>query len=169
MARCSVTEGVDPLIGGVLNIKIAKNTTGVLTALDAPELAALTSYLQKVKFAGTKFKLISTSGDILKIGFSIYYDPIIPLSTLQPIVNTKITDYVKNLPFDGILNVTRLIDVIQQIDGIKDVIFVNASTKPNIGGTYSSFIRENNPYGGYYNISTVSGETLTDTLNYIAS
>ena len=168
VARCSVTEGVDPLIGGVLNIKIAKNTTGVLTALDAPELAALTSYLQKVKFAGTKFKLISTSGDILKITFSIYYEPIIPIDVLKPLVIETIENYVKNLPFDGILNITRLIDAIQVLEGIKDCIFINAASKPNIGATYTTFTRENNPFGGYYNISGVTGEQLDDTLNFIA-
>jgi hypothetical protein len=155
------------LIGGVLNVKVAK-TSGGLVALTLMEQAALNSYLQKVKFAGTKYKLISTSGDILRIGFSIYYDPIIPIDILRPLAIEAIENYVKNLPFDGILNVTRLIDVVQSIEGVKDCVFISAATKPNIGANYSTFTRENNPFGGYYNISSVTGEQLVDTLQFIA-
>lgn len=167
VSKCSVTEGFDPLIGGILNVKVAK-TVGDLVALASLEQSALTSYLQKVKFAGTKFKLISTSGDILKIAFSIYYDPIIPIDGLKPLVIEAIENHVKNLPFDGILNVTRLIDVIQGIDGVKDCLFISAATKPNIGANYAAFTRENNPFGGYYKMSEVTGEQLVDTLNFIA-
>jgi hypothetical protein len=168
VSHCAVVSGYDPLVGGILNIKIAK-TTDSLTALDAPELAALTSYLNKVKFAGTKFQLISTAGDILKIGFHIYYDPIIPLAILQPHVEATIRNYVKNLPFDGILTITRLIDVLQGIEGVKDCIFESAESKPYNGANYTAFTRENNPFGGYYTISLTTGETLTDTLNYTAT
>lgn len=167
VSQCSVTEGFDPLIGGVLNIKVAKNT-GSLVPLTSTEQAALSSYLQKVKFAGTKFKLISTSGDILKVAFSIYYDPIIPIDTLQPLVISTITNYVKNLPFDGVLNITRLIDAVQQVDGVKDCVFISAFSKPTTGSAYVGFSRENNPYGGYYVISPTAGETLIDTLQFIA-
>lgn len=169
VTHCAVTEGFDGLLGGVLNIKVAKTSSGLLTALDNTEAAALTAYIQKVRFAGTKFKLITTNGDILKIGFDVYYDPILPLATVKDSVELTVTNFVKNLPFDGVLSVTKLIDALQLLDSVKDVIFTEGASKPFSGGLYSSFTRIINPYGGHFKISTASGETLADTINYIAN
>jgi hypothetical protein len=168
VSHCSVVSGFDPLVGGVLNIKIAKQDGENLTGLDLDEMAALRSYINKVRFAGTKFKLVSTTGDILKIGFHVYFDPIIPLALLKTNVETVIANYVKNLPFDGIFNITKLIDLVQAVDGVKDCVFINAASKPYSGASYTAITRESNPYGGYYTISAMVGETLSDTLQYTA-
>jgi hypothetical protein len=164
VTNCAVKEGFDQLIGGVLDIKVAQTVNGNTTALDAPQIAALTSYVDKVRFAGTKFKLISTSGDVLKISFNIYYDPIVTLAVVKNAAKTTIDSHVKNLPFDGVLNVTKLIDDLQKIGGVKDVVFLSGATKTSVGGSYASFTRVVSAFGGYFNLETASGETLDDTL-----
>ena len=168
VTNCAVVSDFDPLVGGIISIKVAATANGGLVALDAPQIAALTSYIQKIKFAGTKIKVISTSGDIIKIAYTVYYDPIIPLSTMRQNVNLVINNYVKNLPFDGNLLITKLTDALQLVDGVNDVVFNNAASKVGTGDNYQSFDRIKNPYGGYFKISTANGETLNDTINFIA-
>ena len=168
VSNCAITEGFDSLIGGVINIKVARTVSGTLTALDGTQVNALTSYMRKIRFAGTKFKIISTDGDILKIGFDIYYDPILTLATVQTNVKTVIENYIKSLPFDGNLMVTKLIDALQLVEGVNDVKFTSAASKATTGDNYSTFDRIKNPVGGYFKISTSNLETLNDTINYIS-
>ena len=165
--RCAVDETIDLTVGGVLRIKVAKEIGGNLTELTTPEKDALAAYVKKIRFAGTKFQLFSNNGDILKVAFQVYYDPIIPVTTVKTNVETAISNYVANLPFNGQLLISKLTDVIQTIDGIVDVVFVSAASKFSAGDAYQIFTRTQIAGGGYFRVSTTTGETLNDTIQYI--
>ncbi|MBL7813401.1 MAG: hypothetical protein JNL70_00245 [Saprospiraceae bacterium] len=166
--RCSIEETSDLQIGGVMRIKVAKLDGTNLVELTTPEKNALTSYINKVRFAGAHYQLFSNNGDILKVSFQVYYDPIIPLSTVKTNVEKAITDYVANLPFNGKLVISLLTDQIQLVEGVTDVVFVSAASKFSAGDAYESFTRFKVAGGGYFRISTTSTETLNDTIQYIA-
>ena len=142
--RCAIEERSD----GVVLIKTAKEESNIVVPLSTPEIDALRSYLQKVKFAGTRLAVISFDADQLNIQYNIYYDPIIPLSEAQANVQTAVDTYFANLPFNGKVSVTKLTDAVQLAGGVIDPIFVSASATPQIGDV-SNFNREYIPVSGY--------------------
>jgi hypothetical protein len=168
VARCAILEENDPSVGANLRVKVAKANGTDLVALTNTELTALTSYLLKIRFAGTRFQLFTNNGDVLRIALKIYYDPIIGLDTIKINVEKAINDYIQNLEFDGQLAIIKLIDALQKITGVLDVELLNAASKFSAGDAYQSFTRVKVAGGGYFKISTTSGETLADTLSYEA-
>jgi hypothetical protein len=162
--RCAIVEQAD----GTLAFKVAKISSGLPVALTAPEQTSLTGFLKKIRFAGTRFTLISGAGDLLKITATIYYDSVIPAATIKANVEAAIVAYVGGLPFNGEFLLSRLVDTIQAVTGVYDVVLVTAQTKQLLAGTYSSISRVNIPVYGYYQIDGSTGNTLSDTLTYIA-
>ncbi len=166
--RCAVNEAIDLTVGGVLTVKVAKLSGTNLVELTTPEKDALASYIKKIRIAGTHFQILSNNGDILKISYSIYFDPIIPLTTVKENVEIAINNYISNLPFNGELLISKLTDEIQKIKGVVDVVFVEAASKFSFNDAYQTFTRTKIAGGGYFKISTATGETLSDLINYIA-
>ncbi len=104
----------------------------------------------------------------MKITATIYYDSVVPASTIKANVEAAIVAYVGGLPFNGEFLLSRLVDTIQAVTGVYDVVLVTAQTKQLLAGTYSNISRVNIPVYGYYQIDASSGNTLSDTLTYIA-
>lgn len=116
----AVVEGDDK----VLRVKVAKESTD-LEPLDAGELAAFTEYMGRIKDAGVKLNIESNEADKLKMSLEIFYDPLILNSDGERIdgsdpepVQNAITEYLKNLPFNGIFVLAYLVDALQQVDGV---------------------------------------------------
>ena len=91
-----------------LYIKVAKeDVNNDLAKLSDDEVKGLTSYIEKIKFAGTKFSIVSKNGAELYITMTIYKDSSIidnngvSISTGKTIVKDSIQSYLKNLKFDG--------------------------------------------------------------------
>ncbi len=158
--RCAIEEQGD----GVLRFKVAKQINGLLQSLDTTnELPALISYLKKVRFAGTRFIVFTNNGDVLRLYYTIYYDPIIPLNILQPNVENAIGSYINALPFSSELLISKLTDEIQRVVGVIDVVFVAASASFT-GTTFTAFTRNYTAGGGYFKID--SANPLANTLSY---
>jgi hypothetical protein len=162
--RCVVIEDSN----GRLTVKVAKLNGVNLLPLSISEQQALVSYIKKIRVAGTRFVLISTNGDILKLTLSVYFDPIILQTTVQENVELAINNYIKNLPFNGEFLITHLVDNIQKVEGVKDVVIGNIASKYVASETYQNIVRSNVPIGGYYRISDAQNETLSDTITYIS-
>lgn len=162
--RCAIVEGSDT----VLTFKVAKLNLGQPIALSSPEQTGLSSYINKIRFAGTRYVIISGNGDILKITGNIYYDGSIDPATIKTNVEAAILAYIGQLPFNGQFRLTALTDAIQTVEGVQDVYLTNVSSKTISGNPYVAILRAATPLYGYFVISTTGGETLTDTLTYIA-
>lgn len=162
--RCAIIEQPD----GVLAIKVAKLSSGTPVALDGPEQTALAAYIKKIRFAGTKFVLISGSGDVLRVEAVVYYDGVVPLTTISVDVQAAITGYVGALPFNGEFLESALTDAIQSVGGVVDVVITSVQTKSVPSDPYVAISRIHVPLFGYYRIDTDSGNTLDDTLTFIA-
>lgn len=129
--RCAVVEG-----GGFLRIKVAKLVSGVVTPLTSPELAAFDQYVQDVKFAGTDTIVSSSLPDLLRMNLKIYYNALkiaangsfLSNPAVFPIEDA-INNYVASLPFNGILELSELVDAIQAVDGVEDVILNSAEAR----------------------------------------
>lgn len=164
---------------GTLNFKVAKESGGALAPLSSAELAAFTNYLNLVKFAGTLVNIITDVADVAKIGYDIFYDPLVFNSNGSLISNPSvfpvedaIENYLQSIPFDGLLIMAALTDKVQQIPGVINVVLTLAEAK-YASLPYQDILaiqgQKYRPYAGYLEVSTATGETLADTLNYVAA
>lgn len=159
---CAVEDRAD----GVVVIKVASLSNNLPTPLSTIEKTALEAYVSKIRFAGTKFSIVSTPPDLLKFLGTIFYDPTIPLSTVQQNVETAIDLYLKNLPFNGVFKINALIDVIQAVQGVTDVTV--GSIEAKYGAlAYSPITRTYTAQAGYISIDPAS--PLSATLVYSPS
>ena len=164
--RASVTE-----VAGQLVVKVAKLSAGLPIKLTATELNAFTAYLTMVKFAGTNLSVISRDADLLKIYYSVKYDPLV-LSASGELLSTAgvypvqdaINSYIQNLPFDGNLNLTQLTDEIQKAQGVIDPVVGVAEAKY---GTlpYSTIVNNYNADAGHMAIDPAFPLSTSITYN----
>lgn len=170
VTRCSVKSNVN----NVVLIKVAKNTPP--EALDGTELSALQSYIDIIGVAGVNYLVTSTASDKLYVQASIYYNGMYSVG-IQNAVITAIETYLANIPFDGVLKLSDLEGVIRNVTGVNDIVFNNVRAR-NDGTPLSgaSYLVQSNAtigrlwptIGGYIVGETTSGNTLADTLNFIA-
>jgi len=115
---------VDKQKEGLL-IKVAKDQNNDLALLDAVELEAFNEYMSRVKDAGVNLSIISREADNLKLSLIIHYNPLVLNAQGQRLdgisqtpVADAIRDYLKNLPFNGVLVLAYLVDAIQKVEGV---------------------------------------------------
>ena len=118
-----VTQVALENLGGVLLFKVAKDDSGSLTALDAPEQTALLAYINKIKLPGTNTSVISFLGDDLKLNYKIYYDAQLSEQDIRDKVLLSAQNYLSNIVFNGKFQHTELTDEFQKIEGVKFPIF----------------------------------------------
>jgi len=152
---------------GLLRIKIAQLVGGAPQPLTPGELLGFTSYMHKIKFAGTNLTVISELADVLLLETTIYYDPQIPIATLQANVISVVESYIASLPFDGSLSLDGLEGSIIDVEGVKEVVLISASARPDAGTTFTGFEATYNPNAGHLVLDSAS--SVYDQVNYIAN
>lgn len=162
--RCAIVEGADT----VLTFKVAGLSGSQPVALTAPQQAGLASYLAKIRFAGTRYTIVSGNGDILRVQGSIYYEGNIDPVTIKADVEAAISSYISGLPFNGQFLISSLEDAIQSVVGVNDVYLTSVQTKTIPINPYVGIGRTSTPLYGYFVIDSTTGNTLADTLTYIA-
>lgn len=112
--------------GAILKIKVAKGNTGSLAELSPVEIAAFTYYINRVKDAGVRIRVVSQEADRLGLELDVYYNPLVLDSsgarldgTNDTPVQDAIQHYLQTLPFDGEYTNIGLVDALQEIEGIK--------------------------------------------------
>ncbi len=143
--QCAVSEVEED---GVLKliIKVAKEVSNEFVALEPAEKAALEIYLNNhVRDTGVKIIVISTLPDKLKLNFTIRRNPLLLnkygtcLRTGAKPVDQTVKSYLKSLPFDGKLSLMRLIDEIQNVEGVEDLKLNTAQTAWLNSSSYSVY------------------------------
>lgn len=162
--QAAVIEGNN----GVVVFKAAKDNSGDLAGLTTMEKDSLESYIRKIRFAGTRFVLISGDGDYIRITASIYFDAVVTETTVKTNVETAIKAYVEGLPFNGEFLISKLEDAIQGVTGVNDVVISLVETKQETGDTYFTVSRAYVPQYGYFRFDATPGSTLDDTITYVA-
>ncbi len=118
--------------------KIVKETGGELTKLDINELAAFTTYLNRRKIAGTNIDVESLDADLLDLQIEVLLDPILFDSSekllsdgsTEPALNA-LNEHLKVFDFGGTFYISRLIDSIMNIEGVKDFFITSAALNGN--------------------------------------
>lgn len=163
-------------VAGQTLVKLATGTPP--GALNSDELSAAQDYLDTI---GATIKYIATSqaADHLDIGANIYY-----AGQFSAIIQESVIDAITNLlstfssaDFDGTLKVSDIEQVILGVPGVNDVILTNVIARqdatPFADGTYlvqnqQLISRTWATVAGYIIPETTSGQTLTDSLTFIA-
>lgn len=122
---------------GDLLIKVAKlNSSGQPEELSSLELSAFESYMEEVKYAGENIIYVSRPPDKLRLKLRIFYNAMLLASDGSLLsnpsafpVNDAVNEYLKLLPFNGMFNITDLIDSLQSTVGVVNPIFKQASAQ----------------------------------------
>lgn len=160
---CAVQDRAD----GVLIIKVAKlDNANEPIPLTTPEINALVGYIFKIRFAGTRYTVVSSDPDLMKVTGTVYYDPIFDPAVVQANVEIAIDNYLKNLPFDGTFKINSLIDSVQTVEGVKD--FTADTIEAKYGAlSYAVVQRTYISNAGYLRVDGVF--PLSSTITYTPS
>lgn len=153
-----------------LIVKIAGKISGELSPITQEQKEAFIFYMEKVRYAGVPFTVINYLPDLLFLRITIRRDPlvldnkgnaIVPLNGNIKPVDASIKQFLRELPFNGELKISKLTDALQTTAGVLDV---------NIDEASSAWINpENNDYGAavgiYMSIIPKSGYFATTDKN----
>lgn len=125
ITHCAVME-VD---NGIL-VKVNKGT-GTFEPLTPSEQEALKAYVDTVKFAGTTARIWSYRPDELRVKLYVWRDPqVLELdddgrihrrTDGAEVVKDAVAAYLNSIAYGGVFNKTKLIDAVQQVEGVRDV------------------------------------------------
>lgn len=170
ITRCSVTTNLS-------NSVIIKVATGEPpTALTAPQLAALQSYINDIGIAGVIYNATSEASDKLYVQANVYYQGQYSAVIAQNVVEA-IENFLAAIPFNGQMKISDLEEAITSVEGVNDVLLVNVKARAD-GTAFASgsFLVQNqqtigrlwSTVAGYMVGETESGNTLADSLTFIA-
>lgn len=157
-----------------LRIKVAKTNGNQLAPLtqglvgeSSNELQAFKEYMKRIKDAGVRLLITTDEADKLKLKLKIYYDPLILNNNGQRLdgtdsepVQKAVRNYLKNLPFNGYVVQTYLVDALQKVDGIVVPVIENIETKFGTYG-FAQMAEIYNPDAGYMVIDEDDFESIT--------
>lgn len=116
-------------LNSIVTLKIAKDDgSGGLEKLTTTQKTAFESYLDDFKIAGTKTVVITDDPDLLKLAYTIEFDPQVMKSDGTLIedgsspVQDAIDAYIEGLPFDSTFRVLELTDAIQAARGVINAV-----------------------------------------------
>lgn len=153
----AVSENVST---SILTIKVAGETGGRRSALDAATAQQLQNYLREVKDAGVRINLVNESADRFKCELSICYDGLLEAESVSKAVLAAVQDYVENLPFNGVYSNMALVDAVQQVEGVKIAEVQSSAIMPNGSDSWTAIDVRVVPHSGYMSAAS-SDVTLT--------
>ena len=154
-------------------LKIAGEVNGVLTDFDDPaQVEAIEAYINEIRVAGVQVTIINYKADKLYLNLRVKRDVLLltetgmnKLDANYP-VNEALQEFMKELKFNGELQLSALIDKLQLIPGVLDATLLSAESSwlvPALGGygtpqpIFISKIAES----GYFKIETY------DNISYV--
>ena len=89
--------------------------------------AAFEAYMREIGAAGTHYLFVSEAPDTLRVHLHIYYDALVLDSSGERLegggkpVEEAVEEYLNGLEYGGVFYASKLVDIIQQAEGVKDV------------------------------------------------
>lgn len=121
-----------------LILKVAQGEKGHLSPVTGDDLVLITSYLNKIKFAGTRIEVTSSEGDVLIPKLSVYYDGAIRETEIYDLIEEKLNDYMMTIDFDSSIYVSKIIEAIKNAEHVTDV-YINETANPEQGVFLASY------------------------------
>jgi hypothetical protein len=117
---------------GVLIVKVNKDSSGQPAKLSSTEYDAVLAYMIEIKDAGVQMELRNADPDKMLLTLDVYYDATILGSdgarldgSADAPVEDAITDFLKNLPYNGRFVKSHLTDALQQVEGVEVPVIRN--------------------------------------------
>lgn len=160
----AVTEAINE---SRLIIKIAtENAAQELAPIQPNEKQSFDAYIEEIRDAGVKISVINYPPDILRLEIDIYYDPLVLDSNGVKIISgtgsgtkpveTSLKQFMKELKFDGELQLASLVDKLQITDGVIIPHLKVASSKwlnpDGTPGVFENIAVSKVPVSGYFTI-----------------
>jgi len=151
---------------GIVTLKVA----GENGALTAPQKVSFAAFWGKYKDAGVVLNIISEAADLLKLTYTIYYDPLvlnasgalISDGTTRPI-DLAIENYIASIDFNGRFRLEGCDAAIRAAAGVIDFKRNGAQSKQG-SNPYENIEVSRVAYSGYYKIDPAF--LLEDTISY---
>jgi hypothetical protein len=119
---------------GQVLVKIATETDGKLSPIPNEVLESFIAYMKRIRWAGVDVVVINYLPDLLYLILQIKRDPLVIdangmsiLNANYP-VNEALQDFMKELPFDGELRLSALVDKLQKVPGVIDATLLSAES-----------------------------------------
>lgn len=167
IAQAAVVES-----SSILIVKIAKEVTGELQKLDTDEYDAFSTYINEVKDAGVSIEVLSFDADSLKLEIDLYYDPLVLSSTgarLDGSGETPVQDAIKaflrDLPFNGEFIKAKLVDALQELEGVFVPEIRSASAARFGNASYTGIDIRYQPYSGFFKFYDEENDLI---INFIS-
>lgn len=160
-------------LGGIVYVLASKaGADGAPTPLSTTELTAFDSYLRQRKPAGVILQSNSLSPDLVRPTVRVQYNPQILSSAgrlladpnVRP-VEDAINQYLADIVYGGDLNKTKLVDAIQQAEGVVDVVLDSVKVKPGSVGSYITVTGNNYTSTG----GSFKTQYLSEFITYVLS
>ncbi len=115
-----------------LIFKIAKEESEALTACTEDEQTKFKAYIEQIKYPGTVIRIESFLADKLILAYRLEYNAMLNLSDVKLAVEKSLTNYVKNITFNGKYNTTAATDELQKLSETTNAFATGASGRTNL-------------------------------------
>ncbi len=148
----------------ILVFKCVKSVDDVLTPLTSSEITSLTAYINKIKFPGTFIQILSQKADDLRLSYRIYYDALLDKTNIETEINATILNYLNNIIFNGKFIITELTDLLQNISGVTNPVYLNGQVKNHFQteDEYSEIADFATAKAGYFILNTLTLEFIAE-------
>ena len=149
----------------LLMIKVAgENAEGKRVPLSAEVEVQLTAYINEIKDAGVRYKLINKQADKYRCEVDVYYNPTVSDTLVKQACEDAIKSYIANLPFNGVYSNMEMINQLEKIDAVKVAEVKSASSADADTGTYVDINAIVQPMAGYFEADDIVINMIPYTL-----
>lgn len=134
----------------LLTIKVAGETGGERCPLSAEYERQLAAYIGEIKDAGVRVSLVNMEADTFSCEVDVYYNAMLQPGNVQRSCETAIREYIENLPFNGEYTNMALVDVLQDVEGVKIVELRSSRAKASTESTETEINARQTPAAGYF-------------------
>ncbi|MBQ9255016.1 MAG: hypothetical protein IJ180_09625 [Bacteroidales bacterium] len=147
--------------GRTIYVKVAKDSDGELTALSSAELIEFSSYINAIKPLGIKVIGQSMDACVLSVNMKVYYYGERDSAEIEKSIKISVETYINNIVFGGVVFKNKVIDAVQQVEGVSDVEMssIGYNDNGNTGNMERTLLARSGYYKvGSWNIDLVSEE-----------
>lgn len=111
----------DENLDSTLILKVATGEQGKLAKIPEEEMQMINTYINQIKFAGTRISVISREGDVLVPKVTVYYDGAVTEAEIYDNIEAKLNEYIMNMEFDSSVYTSKILEVIKSAEHVTDV------------------------------------------------
>ena len=140
-----VTQAAATVTNGAILLKVAQGVVGSLAKLTTAQLNAFQQYMvgsnqpyaeDCIAPAGTQITIISEDPDNLRFSCTVFYNSqiinsdgeLLSDTSIKP-VETAVTNYIQQIPFNSKFTIAGLVDAIQAAQGVENITIDNCDAK----------------------------------------